>query len=174
MPDDLTPEEYTRFYMEQALFRLMQEREFDKISVTDITAKAGVGRVTFYRHFKRKEDVVLSYFERHTKNFLAGRRYYPRSREDYIAVASDVFAMFREHRETFLLLKRARLESLYLDYLNRHFCQMFRSDHPERNSYTPYLYAGMLFNISMAWLDRNCAESPEQLAAIVLDTIYKE
>lgn len=46
---DYAPEEYTRFYIVQALFKLMSAYEYDKISVTDIAEKAGVGRATFYR-----------------------------------------------------------------------------------------------------------------------------
>ena len=46
---DYAPEEYSRYYIVEALFRLMSQYEYDKIKVTDIVAKAGVGRVTFYR-----------------------------------------------------------------------------------------------------------------------------
>ncbi len=60
------PEEYTRHYIVQALFKLMSEYNYEKISVKDIAEKAGVGRATFYRHFKRKEDIILFYFEHYT------------------------------------------------------------------------------------------------------------
>ena len=67
---DYAPEEYTRFYIVQALFKLMSAYEYDKISVTDIAEKAGVGRATFYRYFKRKEDVIIFFFEHNTKEFV--------------------------------------------------------------------------------------------------------
>ena len=56
------PEEYTRYYIVQALFKLMNEYEFEKISVTDIANKAGVGRATFYRYFKRRASNKSSGF----------------------------------------------------------------------------------------------------------------
>ena len=71
-----SPDEYTKFYIVQALFKLMNEYEFEKISVTDVAKKAGVGRATFYRYFKRKEDVILYYFEHNTKEFIFGWRFY--------------------------------------------------------------------------------------------------
>lgn len=61
-------EDYTKFYIVQALFKLMKEYNYDKISVTDIVKKAGVGRATFYRYFKSKEDVILYYFRHHTQD----------------------------------------------------------------------------------------------------------
>ncbi len=56
---EVAPEEYTKHYIVQALFKLMGSYAYEKISVTDIAEKAGVGRATFYRYFKRKEDVIF-------------------------------------------------------------------------------------------------------------------
>ena len=55
-------EEYSRWYIVQALFKLMNEYSYEKINVTDIVAKAGVGRATFYRYFKNKECSPPSLF----------------------------------------------------------------------------------------------------------------
>lgn len=41
-----------------ALIALMGERDFTRITVTEIAKKAGVARLTFYRHFKDKEAVL--------------------------------------------------------------------------------------------------------------------
>lgn len=96
-------EEYTRHYIITALFKLMSDYDYGEISVTDIAKKAGVGRAIFYRYFKKKEYIIIYYF----------------------------------------------------------------------NVYTTYLYAGMLFNISMRWLDNNCDEDEKKLAEIIVNAIYK-
>ena len=44
----------TRLALQQALAKLLQEKEFDKISVQDITEAAGVNRATFYDHYTDK------------------------------------------------------------------------------------------------------------------------
>lgn len=171
---EYAPEEYTRHYIVEALFRLMEEYEYEKIGVTDIAAKAGVGRATFYRYFKRKEDVIVYYLEHGTRDFLVRQRYFPRCRADYLKIATGAFTMFKEHREAFRLLARARLEYLYLDYLNKKFLDTFESDYAGRNAYAPYVYAGMLFNASMAWLKNGCTESAEDLAQTLVDAIVFE
>ncbi len=171
---DYAPEEYTRYYIVTALFKLMHEYEYEKISVTDIAGKAGVGRATFYRYFKRKEDVILYYFEHNAKGFLYGQRLYPRCKADYVKIATDVLTLFKQQKEPFKLLRRARLEYFYLDYLNRNFVEKFKSDEPSADKYQPYLYAGMLFNVSMAWLEEDCAECVETLAKTIVDAIYFE
>lgn len=171
---ECSPEEYTRFYIVQALFKLMHGYEYEKISVTDIAQKAGVGRATFYRYFKRKEDVLTYYFEHNAKDYLNSRRYYPRCKADYVKIAESVFDLFKENKEPFKLIRKARLEYIYLDYLNKNFADMFQTDYPQKNSYVPYIYAGMIFNVSFAWLDGDCKDPVDELAQTVVNAIYLE
>ncbi|HEX3572146.1 MAG TPA: TetR/AcrR family transcriptional regulator [Acidobacteriaceae bacterium] len=44
----------TRLALQQALGKLLQEKEFDKISVQDIAEAAAVNRATFYDHYPDK------------------------------------------------------------------------------------------------------------------------
>ena len=171
---EYAPEEYTRFYIVQALFKLMNEYEYEKISVTDIAEKAGVGRATFYRYFKRKEDIVIYYLEHNAKEFIFSQRFYPRCKDDYIKTVKAAFAMFKENKEHFKLIRKAHLEYLYLDYLNKKFVTSFENDHSNTNVFAPYLYSGMLFNVSMAWLDNDCKETADELAQIFVNAIYFE
>ena len=88
--EDYAPEEYTRHFIVQALFKLMQEYSYEKINVTDIVQKAGVGRATFYRYFKSKEDVITFYFDHNRNNYVFQKRFYPRCKKDYVKVVVDV------------------------------------------------------------------------------------
>jgi len=42
-----------------ALIRLLEKNNFDKLTLNEIAAEAGVTRITLYRHFKSKEKIVL-------------------------------------------------------------------------------------------------------------------
>ena len=170
----IAQEEYTIHYIVQALFKLMSAYEYEKIGVTDIARKAGVGRATFYRYFKSKEAVIVYYFEHHRREFVFGQHIYPRCRDDYIQVVTKVLTVFKENKEPFKLLQRAHLSDIYLDFLNAHFAETFASEHPDKSPYLPYLYAGMLFNISMRWLKDDCAEEIPSLAALIVDAIYAQ
>lgn len=63
-------EKNSRKWILEALIILMKEKSFDKISVTDITQKAGVARLTFYRNYETKEDVLLDYFKKRLEQYL--------------------------------------------------------------------------------------------------------
>jgi hypothetical protein len=43
-----------------ALVALMQEKSFEEITVQDLLERAGVGRSTFYVHYRDKDDLFLS------------------------------------------------------------------------------------------------------------------
>ena len=168
---EYAPEEYTRHYIVEALFRLMSEREYGKISVTDIAEKAGVGRATFYRYFKSKEEVIEFYFLHNVKEFMFEQHYYSRCKADYVKVVSSVFEKFQKNKECFRLLRRAHLEYLYLDFLNKKMIETFRAEYPDKSLYEPYLFAGMIFNVSMAWLDNGCREPVTQIAEMFIGPI---
>jgi AcrR family transcriptional regulator len=52
----------TRQSLRTALFELIKEKDFDTISLEEITERANVGRATFYLHYKDKEDLLLEEF----------------------------------------------------------------------------------------------------------------
>jgi len=45
-----------------ALLELIKEKEYDEISIEEITERANVGRTTFYLHYKDKEDLLMEEF----------------------------------------------------------------------------------------------------------------
>lgn len=50
--------EYLKECMGTALLELMKEKPIEKISIEEMTAKADVGRSTYFRYFKSKEEVL--------------------------------------------------------------------------------------------------------------------
>ena len=47
-------------YIVTGLLRLMRKTPYESIKVTDIVREAGVSRMTYYRHFKSKSEVLAS------------------------------------------------------------------------------------------------------------------
>jgi AcrR family transcriptional regulator len=53
----------TRASILRAFVRLALDRRYDRISTSDLIAASGVGRSTFYEHFRSKDDVLLGAME---------------------------------------------------------------------------------------------------------------
>src|ERR1700722_17996263 len=49
----------TRERLAQAAFDLFKERGYDATTVDDIAERAGLGRATFFRNYRSKEDVIF-------------------------------------------------------------------------------------------------------------------
>ena len=54
---------FTRMCMGDALVNIMQQKAYDKISVSDIVKKAGVSRMTYYNYYGTKDELVKDYIE---------------------------------------------------------------------------------------------------------------
>jgi len=52
----------TRKALREALFDLIREKNYDQITVEEITERANLGRTTFYLHYRDKEDLLLEDF----------------------------------------------------------------------------------------------------------------
>ncbi len=159
MHDSETNVDYTRRYIVEALFKLMEKKDFRDITITELTAKAGVGRATFYRNFADKESVIVYFFNRAKTDFSADKRFIPRCDRDFYEVILSVLRELKRNLAAVTLLRKSRLEYLYLDYLNASFAADFENSAKPQNPFLPYGYSGALYNISMKWVDGGC-ESP--------------
>ena len=56
--------ERTKSWIFDALMLLMDEKPYMKISVSDITKRAGIARTTFYRNYKNINDIFLEFFSK--------------------------------------------------------------------------------------------------------------
>ncbi|QQM67562.1 TetR/AcrR family transcriptional regulator [Actinomyces weissii] len=59
--------ERTRAALFDAMSELLTQRTFDKITLSDVANRAGVGRTAVYNHFTDKEDLLLAFMDYETQ-----------------------------------------------------------------------------------------------------------
>lgn len=165
--ESLTAREIENCIIEAQLL-LMKDKPLDEIPITAIVAKAGVGRGTFYRHFKSKEDVIRRFFEHNEEDFherMEGLK--PQSKEDCRQVLVTAFSMFREQKDKIVALIRSDFSWLYLAMLRDGlgaFAKRFCGDDEVSLRYLPSFLAGSLLGVTMTWLSNGCNTSDEEMA----------
>ncbi|MEI5995222.1 TetR/AcrR family transcriptional regulator [Candidatus Enterococcus mansonii] len=76
--------ELTKNKIKEAASLLFVEKNFDETSISDITKSAGYAVGSFYKHWKRKEDLLLELWYDATTNFmLESARTLPRIQTPY-------------------------------------------------------------------------------------------
>lgn len=81
----------TRGVLHEALFQLIHEREYHRISVRLILQRANVGRSTFYAHFDDKDALLASAVGELLKSVLAAGAATPRAPEAIVGFGRPFF-----------------------------------------------------------------------------------
>lgn len=55
----------------EGLWELLEDKSFEKISVSELVERAGIGRVPFYRNFSNKEEVLKRSFNMKLQAWLS-------------------------------------------------------------------------------------------------------
>lgn len=152
----------------QALLKLLQTKMLDKISITEITNKAGVGRVSFYRNFESKEDILKKYTDKITDEFVKTQpfKYDSQKFKDYIII---LFNHLNNHKEYCLLLSKNNLLYLIKDTFDKYFLKKAANKNEQFNQ---MFISGGLFNIFQFWLDNGFKESPQELSNMFFNFVY--
>ena len=107
----LQSEKYVDKYITDALFSLMKKKEYNNISITEICEKAGTGRMSFYRNFESKEDIIRKWITNTTDNFLkeSDISYKKDSTKDYFI---KLFTHLEKYKTEAFLIYKANLFNL--------------------------------------------------------------
>jgi AcrR family transcriptional regulator len=150
-----------------ALLSLMEEKEYKNISITDIVNKAGLSRVTYYRHFNDKEEIVIRYFEITKNRFIeqSGIKNLE-SEKNYEVIILSLFLFFKANIKANKCLRKAGLDGELLKFLSTEFLENLPV---KLEKYVALFVAGALFNVLINWLDNDCKDSIEEVSKPFID-----
>jgi AcrR family transcriptional regulator len=163
----------TRDTLGDALIELMHEKPFDDILVQDVLDRAGVGRSTFYAHYRDKDDLFLSDVEDFFKMFstkLTRSGASPRR----LAPVTELFAHVAEMKDFFVALKAAGklndIQALGQGLFARSFEERLRMADvaltPAELSAQAYALAGSLFALLEWFIDKGMKADPREMDAL--------
>jgi AcrR family transcriptional regulator len=154
-----------------ALMQLMEITSFSDISITDITKKAGVSRMAYYRNYRSREDIIIQYL-----NALF-QAYHEEIRScgqvDVYTFAYRYFAYFRKHEVLIKNLLRSNLGNLLLERFDSYLVSIFAGlmqhniTSPQLKAYEVHFLAGGLYKILIEWVQNDMAQSDEEMAMLI-------
>ena len=160
----------TRESLSIALIYLMNEKDFSKISITELVERAGVSRTAFYRNYKDKEDLLKqigsAFIARITELNLNERE--SRSEYDWCL---QVFETIQQHKESFRLFANSGLTPERL-FDRDTFTDVFNLADNRKERYIRIAEEGALVSLVNTWFREGMQESPEEMAEICASLIH--
>lgn len=153
-----------------ALLTLMEEKDFQSITITELTERACLDRKTFYRNFRSKEDVLFLKFQELCQLYIS--ELHSLSQLSAYAVSKAYFDICISNFHFFALLNRHKLLPLallkfdeYLPILNEIF--LSNPAYRHKSKYELVYQAGGFWNITIWWLNGGGKETAEEMAEII-------
>ena len=171
-------QEQSRQMIEDAFFSRLREKEYAKITVSELTERATVARRTFYRLYERKEDVILHYFERLFALYY--QEHTTLQRYDVERIAKEYFTFWYSYREPLLLLQKNGLDYMIYSAISNASEKIVKHRIPDvkleqdldLHFFIDYSTGGFL-QLLCRWLQQGMEGDPEEYARAVGASIKK-
>lgn len=160
--------------LSEALVSLMVARDFDAITVQDVLKQAGVGRTTFYSHFRNKEDLLLSDTERFV-GVLDAHFAATAARSRRVAPLAELATHVGEYAAFAAALQRSGQDQDVWDIIVGEFAGIIArrltelgvrtAEHELPLEVASRVYAAAAISLLQWWIDRARPVSPQELDA---------
>lgn len=157
----------TRLHIAQTLLQLLKKSPLEMITTTKLIQESHVSRMTFYKYFIRKEDVLTDYLYELVNAYRIDRGAHPEIHElfDYHAVCHCLH-YFAQHWEAALTMIRSGMTGMMLQAVND-YVDAYVIPESKHHPMALYAYAGALCNAYIRWIQDPQNRTPEEIAQIL-------
>ena len=151
---------YVVEHLRQAFIELLYEKPIGDISISELVDKAGVGRASFYRNYKCKEDILRAYI-----NDLFSEWINEWGKNEGNPLSEQIRIMithFEKYRDFYRLLNDTGLTYLLKDAIIS-ICGP-KPEYEKVQAYASAFVAYTLYGWIEVWFQRGMKESAEEIA----------
>ena len=159
--------------MYKALLRIMGEKPFSSISVSDITSEANVSRMSFYRNYNAIEDILMEHLGEVVEQYRVEDVEKSEEGKQKILCRKSYmlhcFKFFYLHREFIDALITAGMGDLFLAKITEYLIEKWVDQEKETRKETLRVsaFAGAIYNMYRQWSNGDFQELPEDVAEIL-------
>ena len=153
---------YVKKQITAALLDLLKEKPLPDISVSELTAKAEIGRVSFYRNYQSKEDILKEESDRLIKEW--GRLYESNPESSPESLFPSLFDFYRDHREFYTTLYNAGMSSIMMEAILSTI--QITPDMQNLEAYMKSFWAYGIYGWLLEWIKRGMPESGNELLTL--------
>lgn len=146
---------YVKNEITKALLELLKEKDLKDIKINEITTRAQVGRVSFYRNYQDKEDILKQYLERIIKEWKL------QDQMPFELIMETLFEHLMAYQDFYTLLYQKDLFYLFRNTLKKLMVQDHQLSNPEAYAIAYMTYG--IYGWIKEWIARGMQESPEDI-----------
>lgn len=156
-----------------ALLRLMQEKNYEEISITDITNLAGVSRMAYYRNYKSKDEILIKRLEDEEKKLIDSLN--GEKADNLKEIISYIFTFFQENANVIKAVYEAGLSHRLSNMLSQRIYSYFPvAGTSPGGKYAVYYYVGAIFSVFRLWFKEGMKESVDDISNIIYRLINND
>lgn len=166
------PKNRTKALISLALYQLiLRHNHYDNITVKDICETAGVSRMSFYRYYNKKEDILIDYCDERFAEFY--EEFFQNSEPNGRTFLIGMFNHFKKYHRQLSILLAANKQSLLMNQFDSYTRYLFgtwraiRESSLGNNPVVAPFVSGGVFNLLMYWLSSGMKETPEEMTNAV-------
>ncbi len=159
--------QHIRMCIATALIKLMETKPLEGITITALVKEANVSRMTFYKYYTSKQEVLADYMYEIVNEYMMDMKV----RTDIgnfheLKHICHCFQYFKQHSHLIMTLIKANNYSVIINAINNYMDTYVLPISPY-SRYELYYYAGALCNIYIKWIENDMQETPEEIATMV-------
>lgn len=155
--------------IEEALFKLMEEKNYTQITVSEVAKRADISRRTFYRFYKEKDEVLRCYLGKLCQEY---QRTTPvLACYEIPQIAREYFEFWYQYRKLLLLMHKSGMDEMLYCEISRAAAEIVkgRIDRKEYKNAAGMEYfacysAGGFGALLEQWIREGMTESPKEYA----------
>lgn len=156
----------------KALVELMNHKELKDITITEITKKAGVSRMSYYRNYYDKDDILDNYLTEIIIKYDEKRRELLKNNEKSMYnLILYAFEFFKQYKDFVIAVEKSNLSNMMLNTITKYMFTLYKCE-DTKSKYELLIFSGSLYNSCKTWLLTGLKENPEELAKIYVNRMF--
>jgi len=173
MIEKYTNDNFLKECIYDSLIILLEGKQFEKVSVSEICKKAGVSRMTYYRNFNSKEDILTEHLNKVFQKYKETLN--NKMSSSTLTNIIPFFELLSSEKKLIDCLIRSDMEYWlfyqFTDYLKnlKEMHKVFNYDDPLESYYWINYYSAGLSKLLITWIKNGMIESKETMSKYLLD-----
>ena len=172
----------TKRMLQEGLLRLLETKDLDKISVTELCRESGINRATFYNHYGSPQE-LLADLELQLTEEMDALIDYPHTPEEALVVLEEICVYMQNHARSIIVLSRCHADEDMADIFSK-LSETFPS-RITRSRITQNMDADTLhltstfvntgcYHLIREWLVKDIQKTPREIACLLLNMLNRD